>query len=226
MSSPSRPLSPRKDSLINSRSSSPSKSKSPQAPPPNPFLHSLVKLPQLGFTMTPKRSGRSSASPSFTIYEDKPEEHAQYHHAEPQDAESAFDDKENILQPKGLASTGGRSGFRAPLAALSIAEYPGYIATEARGPARRLQHVYQPKNYNNESRTLHKFNHLPSFITPPRNAMKKILYQSFNAEDDDVERRLVAKLRQLMRRKRAMSVGVNRGKAHLVAKNTFNIVSS
>lgn len=223
MSSPSRPLSPIRDSFINSRSSSPNKAK-PFGK--NPFLQTLpVKLPKLGMTLTPSRK---SSSPGFSIYEDKPEEHAKYHDMLSQDAETMHDDKENILQPKVMALKQNSRTHRTPLANLSIADYPGYLVSDVLfGPKeRKLQHLYQPKNYNNESRTVHKFNHLPSFITPPRNAMKKILYLTMDTEDDDMERRLVAKLKEVMRRKRSMSVGVNKGKAHLIAKNKFKVLSA
>lgn len=225
MSSPARPLSPKRDSLFNSRSPSPNKSKS-ATPARNPFYQALpVKLPKLGFSMTPSRQ---SAVLGFSIYEDKPEEHAKYHHHLSQDAEAVNDDKENILQPKGKTLSHTPRSHRQPLANLSIAEYPGYLASDALvgHGHQRLHHVYQPKNYNNEARTVHKFNQLPSFITPPRNAMKKILYLSVDVEDDDVERRLVAKLRDMMKRKRSMSVGINRGKAHLIAKNKFKVLST
>lgn len=225
MSSPIRPLSPKRDSLFNSRSSSPNKSKS-STPARNPFYQVLpVKLPKLSVSMTPSRQMKQ---PGFQIYEDKPEEHAKYHKRQLHDAEEVSDDKENILQPKGKSLSQVPRTHRKPLSNLSISEFPGYLASDAlfgSGP-QKLGHVYQPKNYNNESRTVHKFNQLPSFITPPRNAMKKILYLTMEGEDDDVEHRLVAKLREVMRRKRSMSVGINKGKAHLIAKNKFKILSN
>lgn len=226
MSSPIRPLSPKRDSLINSRSPSPNKSKT--STPRNPFVQTLpVKLPKLGVSLTPSRK---STALGFTIYEDKPEDHAKYHHTEY--TAEVHDDKENILQPKVMAlkQTSGLTGLRgtrSPLANLSISEYPGYLISDAAFTyQRRLDQVYQPKHYNNESRSVHKFNRLPSYITPPRNAMKKLLYQTIANEDDDVEKRLAVKLQNLMRRKRAMSVGVNKGKAHLVVKNKFKVAST
>lgn len=219
MSSPIRPLSPQRDSYINSRSSSPIKSKS-STPARNPFVRSLpVKLPKLGVSLTPSRA---SSSLGFTIYEDKPEEHAKHHQT--QNADETHDDKENILQPKIMALKQTSMATRSPLANLSISEYPGYLISDSH--QRTLKEVYQPRNYNNESRTVHKFNRLPSYITPPRNAMKKILYLTMSNEDDDVERRLASKHRDIMRRKRSMSVGVNKGKAHLVVKNNFKVLSA
>lgn len=218
MSSPIRPLSPHRDSFINSRSSSPTKSNT-STPARNPFLQTLpVKLPKLGVSLTP----RKRPTLGFTIYEDKPEEYAKHHQT--QNSDEIHDDKENILQPKVMALK--QTGTRTPLVDLSILEYPGFLVSETYTHQKKLDQVYQPKNYNNESRTVHKYNRLPSYITPPRNAMKKILYQSVPNADDDVERRLASKHRDIMRRKRSMSVGVNKGKVHLVAKNNFEILST
>lgn len=215
MSSP-RPLSPKRDSLFNSRSASP-KSRSPSR---NSLLP--VKLPKLGYRLTPSRV----QAPAFAIYEDKPEEYAKYHLGVAQDANVLHDDKENVLQPKGAAASVPRT-HRMVLGNLSIGDFPGHVACDGNGgKPSQLHTLYQPQNYNNELRSVHKFNHLPSFITPPRDAMRKILYLSTTNEDDDVEKRLVAKLCEIMKRKRSMSVGMNRGKAHLVTKNKFKILST
>lgn len=212
----SSPLSPKRDNVFNSRSASPAKSG-----PLTPAKRLPVKLPKLNFTLTP-----SKQQPLFTIYEDKPEERALYHKAT-DSSDDVQDDKENILQPKVMALPQAGYTHRQPLANLSIAEFAGYVSCAGllRKGSTRLHRLYQPKNYTNESRTTHKYNGLPSYITPPRNAMAQILHRSAN-EEDDLERRLIAKLREVMRRKRAMSVGVNKGKAHLVTKNTFKIFTN
>lgn len=210
MSSP-RPLSPKRDSIFNSRAASPAKlGLSTPAK-----LRLPVKLPRLALSLSVKHSLLA-----FHIYEDSSEEHALHHKRG--GAADVHDDKENVLQPKVLAQQ-PRTMPRRPLANLSIADYPGYVTSVLllrRGPV-RLHTVYQPANYNNEAGLVHKFNGLPSYITPPRNAMKQILYRTGDG-DDDVERRLVAKLAAL-RRKRAMSVGVNKAKAPLVTRNAFAV---
>lgn len=174
-----------------------------------------MKLPKLGYNLTPSRT----KALGFTIYEDNAEEHALYHKGDA--TEELHDDKENILQPKVLALKQSTYTHRKPLSNLSIREYPGHLSSVGmleRHPI-KLQQLYEPKNYNNESRTTHKFNRLPSYITPPRNTMNRILHRT--VEDDDVENLLVAK----EGRRRAMSVGVNKGKLHLITKNKFKILT-
>lgn len=247
MLSPTKPLSPQRMSVVNSRSysqkstpsptkSSPSKyspfkyspSKlSPEKYPPSPFQGTPNRIPRLGVKLA-RASAVPSPLKSFSIYEDTPEEHSKFHSAAVLDAEVAHDDKENILQPKQMVLFQSSYPSRRPLANLALSDFPGYMHVAGllqMGPV-QLKQVYQPANYANESRSVHKYNRLPSYITPPRNMMRKILHASTEEEDDDVEMRLLAKQNEYIRRKRSMSVGINKGKAHLVAKSKFKILSA
>ncbi|GEQ72235.1 hypothetical protein JCM33374_g5922 [Metschnikowia sp. JCM 33374] len=229
MSSPARPLSPKRDSMFNSRSSSPLKPKS--ATPAKAQAQTLRKLPKLGVNLTP---GKKQTSPGFHIYEDKPEEHELYHKSRDtsdSDASDVNDDKENILQPKVLAlAQNNYTHTRRPLANLDIRKFTGSLISMGQVSRRpiELDQLYQPRNYDNESKTAHKFSALPSFVTPPRNATKQILHRSQDSltEDDDLELRLIAKSQEMARHKRAMSVGVNKGKKHLVQRNRFQIYTN
>lgn len=139
------------------------------------------------------------------------------------------DDKENILQPKVMGLIQLNYTHRRPLANLSIQKFPGYLSSHSqlRRGRQRLTTLYQPQNAQNTSGSLQKFNTLPSFITPPRNSLNKILHRSgtgaTDEEADEVEKFLITKLREIARRKRALSVGANRGKLHLVKKAQFKI---
>lgn len=214
MSSP-KPLSPKKNSELNSRTPSPLKSG--QLKRDSPF-QSPVKLAKLGVSLRPKAS-----TSLFKIYEDTADEHAK-HHTSVDNPELIHDDKENILQPKKAQEPRSKEN-RVPLGNLSRAEFPGFVVSQnqlGRLP-RRLTHLYQPSTYQNEQLSTHKFNGLPSFITPPRNSMKKILHRSNENEEDEVERLLVKKEHGIYKRKRSMSVGVNKGKHHLITKTRFTI---
>lgn len=219
-------MSPKKRSDLNSATPSPEKSAS-NSPfsRNNPFQSLPVKLSR---TLLDLSQRKSTPGPNFTIYEDTPEEQQKFrgtHNSVHVSANS--DDKENVLKPKKIGLKQSAYTHRKPLGNLSIDKFPGYIhgrTSLTRGPI-RLTEMYYPSTQNNEAQTLHKFNRLPSYITPPRNALNKILYRS-NCDDDEVERKLVAKLMDVSRRKRLMSVGVNKGKAHLVTKNKFKIMSN
>ncbi|PSK35577.1 hypothetical protein C7M61_004366 [Candidozyma pseudohaemuli] len=216
------PLSPRKESLLNSRTPSPTKSNSPSGKnsptKTNPFTALLVRLPKIGVDLTP----RKASSLGFTIYEDSPEEAMRYK-VQTSELANASDDKENILQPKKMEPKQALRP-RKPLGNLNVDDFPGYVSAVGsirRAPV-RLRELYHSKTYNNESKSLHKYNRLPSYITPPRNSLQKILYCG-GTDEDDIERRLTLKLRELARRKRLLSVGFNKGKQHLVTKNLFKI---
>lgn len=216
------PLSPKKDAVLNSRTPSPVKSNSPSAKnspvKANPFTALLVRLPKIGVDLTP----RKPSSLGFSIYEDTPEE-AAVHRSQTPETFNASDDKENILQPKKMAPAQTRQS-RKILGNLSVDDFPGYVSAfgSIRKAPVRLRELYHSRTYNNESKSLHKYNRLPSYITPPRNSLNKILYCG-GTDEDDIERRLNLKLRELARRKRLMSVGFNKGKQHLVTKNSFKI---
>lgn len=219
----SRPLAHKSESFLNSRTSPlKSRSQTPQQTLP-------AKAHKLDSDAT-KRSNRTG--PGFHIYHDPPADSlSPLQNSTAQDLVN--DDKENILQPKimGLKQRGYAS--RRPLANLSIQKYPGYVSTvgQLRHGRLKLTTVYQPKNVQKASGSSHRFNELPSFVTPPRNSLPKILHRSGTgmADDEDVdelEQMLLAKLREAIRRKRSMSVGMNRGKIHLVTKPKFEIRQS
>lgn len=230
MSSPSRPLAPHTHSHINSRSSSPLKSRHSSPSKSNPHNLHHTKVPRLD-----AKTNRNEDE--FQIYEDSQQEYELYHKPRstaPLSEAEVNDDKENVLQPKGTCRPRGGAAARVPLADLGVLRFPGFLSSRGQLQAVPVQlcDVYQPKHCNNESRTLHKFTGLPSFITPPRGAMTRILHRTLPSsgdepalhdEPDELERRLVLRLHELLRRKRAMSVGVNSGKAHLVQKNPFHI---
>ena len=216
------PLSPRKESLLNSRTPSPEKSNS-NSPTvkTNPFMALLVRLPKIGVDLAPKKQ---PSALGFTIYEDTPEDVMKYQTLSPDHTNENTDDKENILQPKKMPSKQSSYQNRRPLGNLNVDDFPGYISAAGsirKGPV-RLRELYHSRTFNNESKTLHKYNRLPSYITPPRNLLHKILYCG-GTEEDDIERRLNLKLRELARRRRLMSVGFNKGKTHLITKNQFKI---
>ena len=219
-----RSLTHKSDSFLNSRSTPSLKSRShtPQQTLPSESLKTEFdgqKVVQY-----------AGVGPSFQIYHDPPSNKAPALNAFTGPPE-IHDDKENILRPKVMGLAQLKYPYRAPLKNLSIHKYPGYLSSVdlLRRGRHRLVALYQPKNSQNASGSLHRFNSLPSFVTPPRNTLKKILHRSGTnqlADDDDtddLETMLLAKLREVARRKRAMSVGANRGKIHLVRQNACKI---
>lgn len=220
MSTPSRPLSPQRDSVINSRSSSPLKSK--QSTPAKAPARAIRKLPKLGTTLSPSRPAAG-----FQIYEDTQEDYELHH--KPCSSESLdSDDKENILQPKIVIGAQANIPRRMPLAPLSAAAFPGYLHALGSVNTRpmRLTELYQPNNTTSESGSTLTFNTLPSFVTPPRNTLNKILHRSDTAdEQDELELRLMLKNRN-SKRIRSLLVGGNKGKLHLVHKNKFEVFTA
>lgn len=211
----SQPLVARSDSWLNSRPASPTKQ------------HTSQQLLPLKSVRADRRSVSKIPGPGFHIYHDPPSSKSPTLSGAAQDVLN--DDKENILQPKVMGLLQHNYTHRRPLAPLSIQKFPGYASSvgQLRRGRQRLTTIYQPKNFQNESRSVHKFSTLPSFVTPPRNSLTRILHRSgSNAGDDevdDLEQMLIAKLKEVARRKRAMSVGANRGKQHLIRKVNFTI---
>lgn len=145
-------------------------------------------------------------------------------------------DQENILQPKIKQSTLKQASIaqRKPLSNLNINEFAGYV-TYNQFP-RQLNELYQPPNYQNDLKSIHKFNtKLPCFVTPPRSNLQndltsKYLVKSaieeepFN-EDDEVEKHLMQKHSSIKKR-RSLSVGKNDSKFKLIKKNKFQILTN
>lgn len=205
---------------MNSRPASPIKSRS-HTPLPTKVLKLDVD--------SSKYQASRAIGPGFHIYHDPPSAVVPRNGSTAQ--ELVHDDKENILQPKIMGLVQQNYTHRRPLGPLSIRKYPGYVtaAELLRRGRQRLTTVYQPKNATNGSGSMHKFNGLPSFVTPPRNSLDKILHRSGTLQDvdvDEIEQMLLRKLREVTQRKRAMSVGANRGKIHLVRKPQVNISSN
>lgn len=220
----SRPLAHKSESFLNSRTSSPLKSRS--------------QTPQKTLLTKTHRTDADSAQksnrigPGFHIYHDPPTETSSSSPCSCSTAQDLVnDDKENILQPKIMGLKQNNYTYRRPLANLSIQKYPGYVSAvgQLRHGRLKLTTLYHPKNFQNASGSLHKFNDLPSYVTPPRNSLAKILHRSGTGaladdeEVDELEQMLLTKLRETLRRKRSMSVGKNRGKIHLVTKPKFEI---
>lgn len=146
-------------------------------------------------------------------------------------------DQENILQPKIKQSTLKQASIvrRKPLSNLNINEFSGYV-TYNQFPV-QLTDLYQPPNFQNEQKSIHKFNNkLPCFVTPPRSNSQNGLLTSkylvksaieeepFN-EEDEVEHRLMQKHNSIKKR-RSLSVGKNNSKLKLIKKNNFQILTN
>lgn len=219
----SRPLANRTESFLNSRPTSPLKSRSQ-----TPLLLLPSKSIKLGLDLSLSKSQSKATGPGFQIFHDPPSNAVSSTKSCPAE-DLANDDKENILQPKVMGLIQQNYTHRRPLANLSIQKFPGYLNSHSqlRRGRQRLSTLYQPQNAQNVSGSLQKFNNIPSFVTPPRNSLNKILHRSgigaTDEEADEVERFLIVKLKEVARRKRALSVGANRGKLHLVKKNQFQI---
>ena len=215
---------------------------------------SPTKKPQVKKLVSPTKT-RPSKELSFTIFEDdvyyrdtltddtKPDD-------EPLGKENDsietvresrnklnHDDQENILQPKLKQSTLKQASIarRKPLSNLNINEFSGYV-TYNQFPI-QLNELYQPPNFQNELKSIHKFNSkLPCFVTPPRSNLQNGLLTSkylvksaieeepFN-EEDEVEHRLMQKHSSIKKR-RSLSVGKNDSKFKLIKKNNFQILTN
>lgn len=219
----SRPLANRSESFLNSKPTSPLKSRSH-----TPLLLLPSKGIKLGLDLNLSKSQSKPAGPGFQIYHDPQSNVVSPIKSSPAD-DLVNDDKENILQPKVMGLAQQNYKYRRSLANLSIQKFPGYLTSHSqlRRGRQRLTTLYQPQNAQNANGSLQKFNDLPSFITPPRNSLNKILHRSgtgaTDEEADEVEKYLLTKLKEVARRKRALSVGANRGKLHLVKKVQFQI---
>lgn len=215
----------------------------------SPFnTSSPIKIPKLNNSniLTPvKKNPAKKPRLGFTIFEDKPKPASAYSNTAKSPSPSKsnktdHNDQENILQPKPLNLKQQSFPKRVPLKPLSTNEFPGFLKTIESDPALsrsiQLTEPYVPQNYKSTTSTnLHHFNSLPSFVTPPRKNLvhnDKFLFKSEflddkENDDDLLERHLIAKHKNLVRRhKRAMSVGKNDAKAPLVKKNTFSILSN
>ncbi|KAK6203322.1 uncharacterized protein RJT21DRAFT_26298 [Scheffersomyces amazonensis] len=246
--SSSNTSSPTKRSVLSPRPSNILLSPSKRSPFKHQYIGNYNKLsPLKGVVSTPSSSGSpiiKRPKLNFTIFEDKPDTTKQQ-----QNKDEEFDisnklnhnDQENILQPsKQIKSRSTpkniNSNYRKPLSNLNINEFPGYIRYANDGNRdTQLTDLYQPINFDNEFKSLHKFQSIPSFLTPSRRQAYKYLYFSKSkifeeqvpeeevddeVDVDDVEAHLLTK------RKRSFSVGSNDSKLGLIRKNNFTIMSN
>ncbi|KAK6466081.1 hypothetical protein DFJ63DRAFT_50870 [Scheffersomyces coipomensis] len=219
-------------------------------------------------------SSSSSPVPSkkpklnFTIFEDNPvstEDSTVDQQLQEEEITNKLNhnDQENILQPSKqiksrLTPKNVSSSYRKPLSNLSINEFPGYITTmngsasitnASSSSSSQLTELYQPISFNNEFKSLHKFQNIPSYLTPSRRnkfsaAANKFLYYTNNkvfeddndaeaevdddVEVDEVELHLRNKYNHnhMRKHKRSFSVGTNDSKLNLIKKNNFTILSN
>lgn len=149
-----------------------------------------------------------SAYPNFQIWEDpKPRQDANV------EVDNIHQDQENILQPKKISI---HRSNRVPLQPLSINEYPGFISYGS--TSAQLTQLYQPSNYDNLSKSIHKFTNLPNFVTPPRKTNRYLVKSN---EIDELDLHLSRKSNKL--HQRSNSVGKNDLKLNLIKKNSFAI---
>ncbi|RLV96546.1 hypothetical protein JA1_000129 [Spathaspora sp. JA1] len=195
----------------------------------NPYLPSKLS-PTKRLSPTRITSPKKQPGLNFTIWEDKIEKASE---SEPEQGpfsnKQNTNDQENILQPKKHDIT--RSSARSPLTELSINEYPGFVSTE--GTTMKLTELYQPPNFNNEFKSLHKYSNLPSYLTPGRRNRDRYLVVSNSQEiEDETELLLLRKQQRLnktniiRKHTRSLSVGKNDSKLNLIRKNKFSILSN
>ncbi|EGW30447.1 uncharacterized protein SPAPADRAFT_63282 [Spathaspora passalidarum NRRL Y-27907] len=173
---------------------------------------------------------KKSTGLNFTIWEDKTEKPEFPEQEYPCSNKQNNHDQENILQPKKNDII--RSSVRSPLADLSINEYPGFVSYG--GPEFKLGELYQPPNFNNEFKSLHKHSSLPNYLTPSRkhSGRDKYLVVSGTTPDiDETELLLIEKQQRLSNKvirkhTRSLSVGKNEAKLSLIRKNNFSILSN
>ncbi|EER33978.1 conserved hypothetical protein [Candida tropicalis MYA-3404] len=205
---------------------------------PSPTKHSYKST-----TPSPKKS-----TLGFTIWEDKVDKSNSTTSVVGQTTSNKLNhnDQENILQPKKEEIV--RHNGRKVLGNLSINEYKGYITVA--GTRSQLTELYQPINFDNEFKSLHKQSNLPSYLTPSRRNRDEYLVKSGIDEieeecvsedeedandDDEVEVLLMKKKQQrsstnqthmIRKHTRSMSLGKNEAKLNLIRKNKFSILSN
>lgn len=204
---------------------------------------------------TPSASAARVGSPfakptlSFTIFEDKVAPHRDVNEMPPTNKLN-HNDQENILQPKkttfNAISRMSSEGIRRPLANLSMKDFPGYVGGVT------LTELYQPPNFENDFKSIHKFLGFPNYVSPVKkdhylvktdaegvfSGFKNEAF-NFNNTSNDVfdlqnppstpTKRLVkSSLTTHIIRKhhRSLSVGKNDSKLKLIRKNNFSILSS
>ncbi|CAK9440095.1 uncharacterized protein LODBEIA_P41950 [Lodderomyces beijingensis] len=171
-------------------------------------------------TASPSPNKKVAISPSlgFSIWEDSPKPAPAA--ASARDFPPAtsnklnHNDQENILQPKQVPVY--RSiGARKPLMDLSVNKYRGYVTQGS--TTQQLTTLYEPANFNNDFKSLHKFTDAPGFVTPSRTNRGKYLVRSLSSEKISG---------RVQKHSRSMSLGKNEMKRTLIKKNSFPILSN
>ena len=170
------------------------------------YNKSPLKLESESRTPSPKKR-KPATSLGFTIWEDKKDNSTHDVVGTPTSNKLNHNDQENVLQPKPMCS---RSGNRSPLKDLSLNSFKGYITSD--GVTTQLDELYQPINFENEFKSAHKFNNLPSFVTP----VKKNKYLVRSAQKSVFSKKHA----------RSLSAGKNDIKRDLVQKPKFAILTS
>ncbi|KAI3402490.2 hypothetical protein KGF56_004731 [Candida oxycetoniae] len=184
---------------------------------------------------SPKKSKSSTTSLlGFSIWEDKKAVSSTVEMTErPKSNKLNHNDQENILQPKKIKNL--RSFKRKPLGDLSINEYKGFV-TCGDDTTMSLTELYQPMNFDNESRSLHRFDGLPGFVTPSRrNNRNKYLSKSLSwgGEKGGLARQVnggvgvgANGVYMIQKHSRSSSLGRNEAKRSLIKKNNFSILAT
>ncbi|CAI5760719.1 unnamed protein product [Candida verbasci] len=223
----STPSSPSKRSIL-----SPKPSNINTSPIKRPSSSILLKSPpkKFHFKLSPSPK-KKTKTVGFTIWEDKIDVSNSTHEIIGTNTtnELNHNDQENILQKHQIK----RNGNRTVLGDLDINEFKGFITCNGR--CESLTDLYQPINFNNEFKSLHKYTNLPNYCTPIRK--DKYIMKSNNGfnEEDEMETLLIKKQQILTnqnktnlirKHKRSMSVGKNEAKLNLIRKNKFSILSN
>ncbi|KAI5963102.1 uncharacterized protein KGF55_002894 [Candida pseudojiufengensis] len=180
---------------------------------------------------TPSKQRKTPTTLGFTIWEDKTNDktNSSANHdivGTTTSNKLNHNDQENILQPKKLINI--RPCLtrkppcltRKPLNDLNIADFKGFITRD--NETTQLTELYQPPNFNNDFKSLHKFNNLPCFVTPT----KKDKYLTKSSLDDGHIGVINFDKYYVNKHRRSLSLGQNDAKLELIKKNGFTIMSN
>lgn len=178
---------------------------------------------------------------SFTIFEDKVAPHRDIN-GTPLSNKINHNDQENILQPKKTSTTIPRmAADRKPLSNLSITDFPGYVGGSA------LTELYQPPNFENDFKSIHKFLGCPSYVSPVKKDRYLVetaaegVFSGFRDADNDSNEvfdlenppatptkshKSLLTTHMIRKHRRSLSVGKNDSKLKLIRKNNFSILST
>lgn len=217
---------------------SPSKNDKSRTSSVSPFKSSPTKRARVSPTKFIAKSNpiipKSSKSNDFIIYEDASNKvieefndlevsGKENNSIESPNLKHSFNEQENILQPKFKHLPQQSLSIRKPLTVLNPNEFKGFLVVN--DTIEQLTEPFIPKNFKDDSNTIHKFhNGLPSYVSPMKSS--KFLFKSntkateFN-DDDELEHNLLRKLLLIKRNKfhkRSFSLGKNDLKHNLIKK--------